>query len=110
MFFGTAAGVLFGSIALVALVGTLPAAALADRAGRRWAILPSAAAESASLLLMAAAGARFCLNDHHSSHVTVMNRAHILPSAAAEAASLLPMAAAGAPLQCRMLRPQGIGG
>lgn len=55
--FGTAAGLLFGGIALVTLVGTLPAAALADRAGRRWAILPSAAAESASLLLMAAAGA-----------------------------------------------------
>jgi MFS family permease len=46
---------MFGARALATLLCTLPAAALADRFGRKCAILPGLATEAAAMLVMAAA-------------------------------------------------------
>ena len=46
---------MFGARALATLLCTLPAAALADRFGRKCAILPGLATEAAAMLIMAAA-------------------------------------------------------
>lgn len=55
-----ATGLMFGARALATLLCTLPAAALADRFGRKCAILPGLATEAAAMLVMAAARELSC--------------------------------------------------
>lgn len=47
-------GLLFAGMAVVSLVGVMPAAWVADHLGRKWTIVPSCLGLAASLLLMAA--------------------------------------------------------
>jgi len=53
-----AAGLLFAGMAVVSLVGVMPAAWVADHLGRKWTIVPSCLGLAAALLLMAATRAR----------------------------------------------------
>ncbi len=49
-------GALFAAMAIINLLGVAPAAWVADRFGRKWAIVPAGVLVGAALLMMAAAG------------------------------------------------------
>lgn len=51
------AGLLFAGMAVISLVGIMPASFVADKLGRKWTIVPSCLGLAASLLLMALTGA-----------------------------------------------------
>lgn len=50
------AGLLFAGMAVISLVGIMPASFVADKLGRKWTIVPSCLGLAASLLLMALTG------------------------------------------------------
>jgi hypothetical protein len=81
-------GLMFGARALATLVCTLPAAALADRFGRKCAILPGLATEAAAMLVMAAA--RECAAQKLARLAPIISRTH-----------------ASMPVQCDLRRCQG---
>jgi MFS family permease len=50
------AGLLYAMMAVISLVGILPAAFVADKLGRKWTIVPSCIGLASALLLMALTG------------------------------------------------------
>ena len=50
------AGLIFAGMAVISLVGVMPAAHVADHLGRKWTIVPSSLGLAAALLLMATTG------------------------------------------------------
>ena len=50
------AGLLFAGMAVISLVGIMPAALVADKLGRKWTIVPSCLGLASALLLMAVTG------------------------------------------------------
>ena len=53
---GMHAGLLFAGMAVVGLVGIMPAAFVADHLGRKWTIVPSAVGLASAILIMANTG------------------------------------------------------
>lgn len=50
------AGLIFAGMAVVSLVGVMPAAFVADHLGRKWTIVPSCLGLALALVLMAVTG------------------------------------------------------
>ncbi len=50
------AGLIFAGMAVVSLVGVMPAAHVADSLGRKWTIMPSCLGLAAALCIMAKTG------------------------------------------------------
>ena len=53
-------GLLYALMAVIALVGIMPAAFVADKLGRKWTIVPSCFGLAGALLLMAVTGKSPC--------------------------------------------------
>lgn len=86
-------GVLFTSVSLINLVLIIPAAWLADRYGRKWAIVPSGFVVAAGLLLLA--GAQSVLMLWVASTVLAAGTALSGPAPAAYVADIAPVNARG---------------
>lgn len=56
------AGFIFAGMAVVSLVGVMPAAFVADHLGRKWTIVPSCLGLAAALALMSFTG-KYCKSD-----------------------------------------------
>ena len=52
----SAAGLLFAGMAVVGLIGIMPAASVADKLGRKWTIVPSCVGMAGAILIMASTG------------------------------------------------------
>lgn len=56
------AGLIFAAMAVISLVGVMPAAHVADHLGRKWTILPSCLGLAAALCIMARTGEPFAFS------------------------------------------------